>query len=173
MKTGKSTDWETFGFTVREVDGAEEKQKIARSVLESLTDWFGNPEAREDYIMKSGGWPMVAAFDGKDAVGFLCLKETGKATAEVAVMGVRREFHRKGIGRELFRMAKQIVKEKGYSFLQVKTVALGMYEDYDRTNRFYQSLGFQEFEVIPELWGEENPCQIYVMALKGPDPEKE
>ena len=173
METGKTAEREAFGFEIREVEGTEEKQQIARSVLESLTDWFGNPEAREDYIHKSGGWPMVTAFDEKGAVGFLCLKETGKATAEVAVMGVRREYHRIGIGRELFRAAKQIVKEKGYSFLQVKTVALGMYEDYDRTNRFYQSLGFQEFEVIPELWGEENPCQIYVMALKEPDPEKE
>ncbi len=173
MDAGKSSTGNVFGIEIGEVAGTEEKRRIARSVLEALTDWFENPEAREDYIQKSGGWPMVAAFDGKDAVGFLCLKETGKATAEVAVMGVRKEYHRKGIGRELFRAAKQIVKEKGYSFLQVKTVALGMYEDYDRTNRFYQSLGFQEFEVIPELWGEENPCQIYVMALKGPDPEKE
>ena len=26
-------------------------------------------------------------------------------------------------------------------------------------------LGFEEFEVIEELWGEDNPCQIYVMSL--------
>ncbi len=173
MGKEKTESLNNCGFVIRDVEGSEEKQQIARSVLEALTDWFGNPEAREDYILKSGGWPMVAAFDERDAVGFLCIKETGKATAEVAVMGVRMEYHRKGIGRELFRAAKRIVKEKGYSFLQVKTVAMGMYEDYDRTNRFYQSLGFQEFEVIPELWGEENPCQIYVMALKGADPEKE
>ena len=49
--------------------------------------------------------------------------------------------------------------------MQVKTVKMGVYPDYDITNRFYQSLGFQEFEVIKELWGEDNPCQIYVMSL--------
>ncbi len=27
-------------------------------------------------------------------------------------------------------------------------------------------LGFKEFEVIPTLWDEANPCQIYVMSLK-------
>ena len=43
---------------------------------------------------------------------------------------------------------------------------MGVYEDYDITNRFYLSLGFVEFEVIEELWGKENPCQIYVMSLK-------
>lgn len=30
---------------------------------------------------------------------------------------------------------------------------------------FYLSLGFKEFEIIPTLWDEWNPCQIYVMAL--------
>ena len=49
--------------------------------------------------------------------------------------------------------------------MQVKTVRMGVYEDYDITNRFYRACGFKEFEVIPELWGEENPCQIYVMYL--------
>ena len=50
--------------------------------------------------------------------------------------------------------------------MQVKTVAMGKYPEYDDTNKFYLSLGFKEFEIIPELWGEENPCQIYVMHLE-------
>ena len=50
--------------------------------------------------------------------------------------------------------------------MQVKTVQMGVYPDYDITNRFYQSCGFKELEVIKEIWGEENPCQIYVMYLK-------
>jgi len=42
---------------------------------------------------------------------------------------------------------------------------MGKYEAYDKTNRFYISLGFKEFEIFPTLWDERNPCQIYVMAL--------
>lgn len=61
---------------------------------------------------------------------------------------------------------KEIAIQEGYSFMQVKTVKMGVYEDYDLTNQFYLSLGFEEFEVIEELWGEENPCQIYVMSLR-------
>ena len=38
---------------------------------------------------------------GED-VGFLCLKETGKETVEQAVMGVLEEYHRRGLGRQLF-----------------------------------------------------------------------
>ena len=43
---------------------------------------------------------------------------------------------------------------------------MGRYEQYDRTNLFYRSLGFKEFEVFPALWDEGNPFQVYVMALK-------
>ena len=99
-------------------------------------------------------------------VGFLSLKETGRYTTELAVMGILRGYHHHGIGTQLFNAAKAYAVERGYRFLQVKTVRMGMYEDYDATNRFYQSLGFVEFEVIPELWGDENPCQIYVMSLE-------
>lgn len=61
--------------------------------------------------------------------------------------------------------AKKIIYKKGFSFIQVKTVQMGKYDSYDKTNEFYLSLGFKEFEIIPTLWDEWNPCQIYVMAL--------
>ena len=93
------------------------------------------------------------------------MNETGKATAELYVMGILKAYQRKGIGRLLFDAAKETAREQGYSFIQVKTVQMGKYEEYDCTNRFYLSLGFKEFEVFPTLWDEWNPCQIYVMAL--------
>ncbi len=151
---------------IRTVDDAAEKRRIAREILEALPEWFGIAEAREDYILKSADETMVASFDQDAPNGFLCLKETGKDTVELAVMGVRKEYHRKGIGTGLFEAAKEIAVEKGYSFLQVKTVQMGRYEEYDRTNRFYQSLGFKEFEVFPTLWDAHNPCQIYVMSIE-------
>ena len=98
-------------------------------------------------------------------LGFLYLKETGKDTVELAVMGVLEEYHRKGIGKELFNRAKKAAKEMGYSFIQVKTVQMGKYKSYDDTNRFYLSIGFKEFEVFPTLWDKWNPCQIYVMGI--------
>ena len=151
---------------IREIATAGEKQRIARLVLEALPDWFGIPEAREEYIGKSASRPFFAAFDGESAIGFLCLAETGKDTAELCVMGVLKEYHRRGVGKALFTTAKRRAKELGYSFLQVKTVQMGKYPEYDATNRFYLALGFCEFEVFPTLWDEWNPCQIYVMSLK-------
>ena len=142
------------------------KMTVARSILEALPEWFEVEESREKYIAESAGWIFLAAKENEKYVGFLCLRETGKATVELAVMGVRKEYHRRGLGRALVEEARQIARKSGYSFLQVKTVKMGVYEDYDATNRFYRSLGFQEFEVFPTLWDEANPCQVYVMSLK-------
>lgn len=47
----------------------------------------------------------------------------------------------------------------------VELAVMGVLKDYDRTNRFYLSLGFKEFEVLPTLWDAKNPCQVYVMSL--------
>ena len=151
---------------IREITTPDEKQRIARFILESLPDWVGIPEASEGYIEKSAGQPFFAAFNGERTIGFLYLVETGKDTAELYVMGVLKEYHRCGVGKMLFAAAKQRAKELGYSFLQVKTVRMGKYPEYDATNRFYLALGFCEFEVFPTLWDEWNPCQIYVMSLK-------
>lgn len=143
-----------------------EKQNVARCILEALPDWFGIPEAREAYIAESTDKIFFCAYVEDRPAGFLYLKETGKDTVELYVMGVLMEFHRNGIGRELFYRAKKAASENGYSFIQVKTVQMGKYEEYDRTNKFYLALGFKEFEVFPTLWDEWNPCQIYIMSLK-------
>lgn len=149
-----------------QVKDKKERELISRFVLEALPDWFGIPEAREQYISDSGNQIMVAEKRVGKPVGFLCLKETGKDTVELAVMGVLKEYHRQGIGKKLFYAAKDIAVENEYSFMQVKTVQMGKYESYDKTNLFYISLGFKELEVFPTLWDEGNPCQIYIMSLR-------
>ncbi len=150
---------------ILEISNDTEKKNITRYILEALPDWFGIPEAREEYINLSAGKVFFCAFKEDKPVGFLYLKQTGKDTVELAVMGVLKEYHRNGIGKALFERAKTVACEKGYSFIQVKTVQMGKYEEYDNTNHFYLSLGFKEFEVFPTLWDECNPCQVYVMAL--------
>ena len=154
-----------MSISIEQITDIKEKQCIARTILEDLTEWFEVKESREQYISDCAEWIFLAAKDEGKTVGFLCLKETGKDTVELAVMGVVKKSHRSGAGRALVDEAKSIAREKGYSFFQVKTVQMGMYEDYDRTNMFYLACGFKEFEVIPQIWDGANPCQIYVMSL--------
>ena len=152
-------------MVILKIESDESKAHITRTILEALPDWFGIPEATEEYIADSKGRPFFCAYADDTLIGFLYLKETGRHTVELAVMGVQKEYHRQGVGRKLFAEAKNEAQRLGYSFIQVKTVQMGRYDIYDDTNRFYLSLGFKELEVFPTLWDECNPCQIYIMAI--------
>lgn len=143
-----------------------EKKRIAREILSALPEWFGIPEAVDAYVEGSAGKPFFAALSDGAPVGFLYLKETGAATVELAVMGVRKERHREGVGAALVAAAKDAARAAGYEFMQVKTVRMGLYPEYDATNRFYRAMGFREFEVLETLWDAQNPCQVYVTALR-------
>ncbi|HAH18906.1 MAG TPA: GNAT family N-acetyltransferase, partial [Eubacterium sp.] len=76
---------------IKLITDKEQKKVIARSILESLTEWFEVEESREQYIAESPDRIMVAAEEDGKIVGFLNLKETGKETVELAVMGVLKE----------------------------------------------------------------------------------
>ena len=156
-------------YKIIELTDPQEKQAAVREILESLPEWFGIPESTEEYIKESANQLCFAAYKGTSnatLLGVLCLKRTGDATVELAVMGVQKNCHHRGIGKSLVAAGKAAAAELGYKFLQVKTVQMGRYECYDETNRFYRSLGFREFELFPNLWDAHNPCQVYVMALR-------
>ncbi|MBQ8093263.1 MAG: GNAT family N-acetyltransferase [Clostridia bacterium] len=150
---------------VCEITETSKKAEYARRILELLPEWFEIPETREQYIRDCGTRPFFAAFTDGEPSGFLSLKETGRETVEIAVMGVLKAYHRRGIGQALVARSKAYAADHGYEFMQVKTVQPGVYEEYDQTNRFYRAVGFKELEVLPEIWGPENPCQIYIMKL--------
>ncbi len=151
---------------IKQITDDNQKLIISREILEALPEWFGIDSAREEYIRDSARKPFFCAFDNDKPIGFLYLKQTGKETVELAVMGVVKDYHRKGVGKSLFDEARREAVRLGYSFIQVKTVQMGRYKEYDETNLFYLSLGFKELEVFPTLWDEWNPCQIYIMSIK-------
>lgn len=148
------------------VTDPDKKASIASDILHQLPEWFGLPESTKTYIEDSKELPFWACFEAEKPAGFLALKETSPYTVEIYVMGVLKEKHRSGIGSLLFQECEVYAREKGYEFLQVKTVQKGHYEEYDRTNAFYERLGFRELECFPTLWDVWNPCQIYVKTVK-------
>ena len=90
---------------IEQIKAPATKQSIARKILENLHDWFEVDESREKYISDCADWIFLAAKENNEYAGFLCLKETGKDTVELAVMGVLKNFHRHGLGRQLFDQA--------------------------------------------------------------------
>ena len=147
---------------IRQVLPSQEKERIASEILSGLPEWFGLPESTADYIRQCRESPFWAAFAEDSAVGFIALRETSPHTAEILVMGVRKEYHHTGLGRKLFAALREYAESQGYTYIQVKTVAAGHYPEYDRTRLFYEALGFLSVEVFPTLWDPWNPCLLMI-----------
>lgn len=150
---------------IKQIFDQETKKTISKKVLDDLPEWFGIPEYTQNYIIESSLLPFFAAYVDGEPVGFISLKETSPEAAEIYCMGVMKKYHRKHIGKQLFKKLEEYAKEKGYKLIQVKTVQFGKYECYDKTNLFYRSLGFYKLEVFPTLWDEWNPCLILVKPI--------
>jgi ribosomal protein S18 acetylase RimI-like enzyme len=143
-----------------------EKGQICREILTDLPEWFGIPEALEAYVRDAETLPMLGyRLDGA-VVGFVSVKPHTPHAAEVHVLGVKRAWHRNGIGRALFAHLEQTLQQGGYLHLTVKTVAqTAPGEAYAATRSFYESIGFVALELFPDLWGPRNPCQLMVKRI--------
>jgi GNAT superfamily N-acetyltransferase len=145
-----------------EVEAPAARAELCRDVLASLPDWFGIPAAVDDYVRAVAALPTFAV--GRD--GFVALKLHGEAAAEVYVMGVRPEHHRRGIGTTLLEAAEAYLRDRGAVYLQAKTLGPSRPDEhYARTRRFYESRGFVPLEELTAIGGEENPCLIMVKRL--------
>lgn len=150
---------------IKEIVYIKEKEKISREILNDLPEWFGMPESTEEYITDSQDKPFIACFMDKEAVGFVVLNATSVDCADIFVMGIKKNYHRMGIGTKLNDAYEKLAKKLGYTYTQVKTVQSGHYKEYDITNNFYKSVGYKELEVFPTLWDEWNPCQVYIKYI--------
>lgn len=129
-----------------EILDKEEKKAISKEVLNDLPEWFGLSESTQKYISDSQNKPFVAAYVNDEPVGFIVLNETSKDCADIFVMGIKKKFHRMGVGSMLNEAYEAIARKLGYTYSQVKTVQFGHYKEYDISNKFYIAMGYKELE---------------------------
>lgn len=139
---------------------------VCEPILRALPDWFGIEAATARYIKDINVLPTLIALVSGQAVGFLTLAEHNAYAAEIHVMGVRPDMHRGGIGRTLVTEAEKVLRQRGFEYLQVKTLSPSHPDKhYAGTRAFYLALGFRPLEEFKELWGKENPCLQMVKSL--------
>lgn len=145
---------------------ANKKAQICEKILRSLPAWFGIESAIVDYIKDVSSMPMLVAYDEETPTGFLALNYHNKFTAEIHVMGILPNYHRKGIGKKLVSEAENILTKEGFKFLSVKTLSESRpNKEYDLTRKFYFDVGFIPVEEFKTLWGEHNPCLLLIKPL--------
>lgn len=143
-----------------------DRQTICRHVLADLPEWFGIPASVEAYVSAADGLPMLVCRAGDGlAIGFASTKRHTPFATEIAVMGVERTWHRRGIGRALVEAAAQSAEREGASFLTVKTIGPSKPDpSYAATRRFYEALGFLPIEEFTTVW-DGNPCLLMLRPL--------
>lgn len=139
---------------------------VCEPILRSLPEWFGIEEATAQYIEDVENLPTLLAWVNGKVVGFLTIRLHSEYAAEVHVVGVRPEMHRKGVGRALVARAEEVLRAKGVEYLQVKTLSPSHPDrNYARTREFYVAMGFRPLEEFRDLWGEANPCLQMVKCI--------
>lgn len=72
--------------------------EICAEVLVDIPEWFGIEQANEDYAEKAEQLPTFVATLNGEVVGFMSLLVHSPESAELYVLGVKKQFHRQGIG---------------------------------------------------------------------------
>ena len=143
------------------------KGELCRKILSSLPDWFGIPEAIELYVREVETLPVIAAEVGDQLVGIVSFKQHTPFAAEIHVMGVLPDFHRRGVGRALVAEAEAMARSEDLAFLTVKTLSPARENSaYEMTRAFYQGVGFVPIEEFPKLWGPATPALQLIKCLR-------
>lgn len=149
-----------------EIINENEKGYICNSILRELSEWFGIESAIKEYSNNVKNLFFIVARENDKDIGFIAIKKHFDKSAEIYVMGILKEYHRRGIGMNLIELAKERLRNLGIKYLTVKTLSETVqYEPYNRTRLFYINQGFEPLEEFKTLWDEENPCLFLVASI--------
>jgi len=135
-----------FGHNISETLESTAKSWACAQVIGLLPDWFGQPVSNERYVREIADKDVFSAFVEDELAGLVALKYHFGSTAELWWLGLKPEFHRRGIGTSLVNVATMRARERGCRHLAVMTISEWSDDEfYRRTRLFYQRLGFHPF----------------------------
>ena len=143
------------------------KPDAVERLLRALPDWFGIEQAVRDYVEDARTKPTYLAVDSESAevLGALLITRHFPETAEMHVLAVDPEHHRRGIGGALARRFEDDMRAEGVRLLEVKTMGPSSPdESYAKTLAFYRAIGYLPLDELHGYWPED-PCLILVKPL--------
>jgi GNAT superfamily N-acetyltransferase len=119
-------------------------EKNCREITATLPNWFGIPEANERYAKGMLQCVTFVAFDDTNCVGLIALEFPFKNNANIYWLGVKGNYHGKGIGSCLIEEAERYCRDKGCNSITVETLSQKEADiNYLKTYQFYEKLTFQ------------------------------
>lgn len=134
---------------------------LCREILDTVPSWFGMPEANDayvDFVDTHDTW--IARSASGEPIGLISGQLHFPETAEIEIMAVRPEWHRRGVGRALVDVFETHHRHLGTRMLEVKTLGPSdPDEGYRATREFYTGIGFIPVEEL-WIWGPDNPALV-------------
>ncbi|STY78870.1 acyl-CoA N-acyltransferase [Legionella wadsworthii] len=126
-------------------------QSLSRTIQMDLPEYFGLPEANEHYAIGVTTRTNFAAKDGDNTFGLVSIDFPYPDNANIYWMAVKRDYHRQGVGKQLIKAACHFAATQGAKTITVETLSPSeLEENYLKTYRFYQSVGFNAlFDLKP------------------------
>ena len=152
-------------FQIKSLSGSAELAVETARLIGTLPAWFGRPDSNAEYVDSARRLPGLIASNGDEALGVLLYHRHYLESAEIHLIAVAPEWHRRGVGKALCSSAEATLKATGCRLVQVKT--LGPTDPdpgYAATREFYRANGFLRLEETHELWPD-TPCLILVKSL--------
>lgn len=138
-------------FAVRPLEAADAPAILA--LAGSLHKWFtaeGLAEIERDLASHAG---YVAVRDDR-LLGFITWNPLEAEVANLSWMGVAEGLRHEGIGTALLAALITVLRERGYGWLEVSTVADSVdYVPYAETRRFYRRRGFVDYRIDEKYFG--------------------
>jgi len=156
-------------FTLRPLRGDD--IAACAALLDDLPEWFCLADSNAAYVDGLRTSPGFVVVDGdRTLVGFVGMRVHDPGSMEIEVMAVRRDLHRLGVGRRLVAASIDHAGVARARWLHVKTRGPATYDDdYEKTRRFYRSVGFEPLYESSTEWGADDAALVLVMCLDDHD----
>lgn len=142
-----------------------------RRILESLPDWFGDPDAIDNYVDASEdhAYESLLATKGATVVGVALTQRHFREAAELHLIAAHPSARGEGVGRLLVEQVAAELAADNCALLSVHTVGPSFEnEPYGQTRGFYSHLGFLPMEEHHGIdWP--GPTLILVRPLSAPE----
>jgi len=112
-----------FNFVkIEQINNPDKKSEICYNIIDNLDNWFGKEDTNQKYSRGVREDFFLSAQIGDIPIGFISVKDHNQFTSEVYVLGILKEFHKKGIGERLIKIASNRLSEEEPCLYMVKVL---------------------------------------------------